>query len=70
VTDRIIKVYGERNTGTRAMIQLLKQVPGTRFRLGPKPEPTADETEVIMRCAMTLRCGWPTATRGNTHVQF
>ena len=35
-TRTIVKVFGERNTGTRAVIQMLHAIPGISQRFGPQ----------------------------------
>lgn len=43
MTDsRIVKIFGERNTGTRALAALVRQVPGVRQRLVPAPPGEGD----------------------------
>ncbi len=49
-----VKIFGERNTGTRAMAALLRQLPGVGFRAGPRPPPAADaELEAAIEESMT-----------------
>ncbi|NNU80273.1 hypothetical protein HMH01_07450 [Halovulum dunhuangense] len=52
MSGTIVKIFGERNTGTRALQQMLRQVPGLRFRVEsgtPVPGDAAVEAAIETR---------------------
>ncbi|WP_112321466.1 hypothetical protein [Oceanibium sediminis] len=54
----IVKVFGERNTGTRAMISLLRQVPGVAHRIGARGEMPAYDGAVQAAVETALKGHW------------
>ncbi|MEM8788964.1 MAG: hypothetical protein AAGE76_11945 [Pseudomonadota bacterium] len=53
MTKHIVKIFGERNTGTRAAIRLVRQVEGVSLRVRARETPPVDTaTEVAIEGAM------------------
>ena len=55
---RILKIFGERNTGTRALGQMLADLPGVKRRIGPLPELGPEQAAVAARIDAQLSGKW------------